>query len=32
LHAFIIAIPQLPAKMRGLIIAMRQDKEEKKLM
>jgi len=31
LRAFIIAIPQPPAKMRGLIIATRQDKEEKKI-
>jgi hypothetical protein len=29
LRAFIIAIPQPPTKMRGLIIAMRQDKEKK---
>ena len=28
LRAFIIAIPQLPNKMRGLIIATRQDKEK----
>jgi len=31
LRAFIIAIPQPPAKMQGLITATCQDKEEKKI-